>query len=198
MTTTPHSKPNLLSGRTLFRAGLTLLLLATVFFLRYSIEQGWIGPVARVGLAAAAGSAMIGTGAAVARRRPAYGILLQGAGSAVLFVTGFAAHDHYGLTSETEGFIQLVAVATLTLVLAHRANSELLAGLGLGAAAAAPGIIAGQMAVPYTESVYLALIGAASTALFFRFGWWRAHAVAATVILSSTVLDIGDAIFADR
>lgn len=34
--------------------------------------------------------------------------------------------------------------------------------------------------------------------LFFRSGWWRAHAVAATVILVSTVIDLGGAIFNDR
>jgi len=190
MTTTPTSRPELLSGRTLFRAGLALLVLAAAFFLRYSIEQGWIGPVARIGLAAGAGLTMIGAGLAVDRRRPAYGILLQGAGAAVLFMTGFAAHDHYGLTSGTESFIQLVAVSTLTLGLAHRANSELLAGMGLGAAAAAPALIDGRMSLVGAETAYLAVIGVISTVIFFRSGWWRAHTFAAITVLASATLDL--------
>lgn len=194
MTTSPTSRPDFLSGRTLFRAGLTLLVLAAVFFLRYTIEQGWIGPLARVALAAGAGVVMIGAGLGVARRRTAYGILLQGAGVAVLFLTAFAAHDHYALTSTTEAFIQLVAVAGLTIFLAHRSDSELLAGLGLGAAAASPALIDGRMALPGAETVYLLLVGGISTVLFFRSGWWRAHIIAAGAVLASAALDLGGSI----
>jgi uncharacterized membrane protein len=197
MTTTSPSKPDLLSGRTLFRAGLALLVLATVFFLRYSIEQGWIGPVARVALAAGAGSLLIGAGMAVGRHRAAYGILLQGTGSAVLFLTGYAAHHHYELTSATEGFLQLAAVSAVTLALARRSSSELLAGIGLGTAAAAPAVIDGRMSIVAAESVYLATIGALSTVLFFRAGWWRSHTVAASAILGSVLVDLGGVVRLD-
>ncbi|MEX2423568.1 MAG: DUF2339 domain-containing protein [Acidimicrobiia bacterium] len=196
MTTSP-SKPELLSGRTLFRAGLALLVLATAFFLRYSIEQGWIGPIARVALAAGAGSLLIGAGMAVGRDRAAYGVLLQGTGAAVLFLTGYAAHHHYGLTSATEGFLQLAAVSALTLALARRSNSELLAGIGLGTAAAAPALIDGRMSVVGAESVYLATIGALSTVLFFRAGWWRSHTMAAGAIAVSVLVDLGAAVGVD-
>lgn len=197
MTTTTRSKPDLLSGRTLFRAGLALLVLATVFFLRYSIEQGWIGPIARVALAAGAGTVLIGAGIAVESRRAAYGILLQGTGAAVLFLTGYAAHHHYELTSATEGFLQLAAVSALTLALARRSNSELLAGIGLGTAAAAPALIEGRMGVPGAETAYLIAIGAMSTVLFIRAGWWRSHTVAAGAILVSVLVDIGGVVNLD-
>lgn len=197
MTTTSPSKPDLLSGRTLFRAGLALLVLATAFFLRYSIEQGWIGPVARVALAAGAGSLLIAVGMAVGRHRAAYGVLLQGTGAAVLFLTGYAAHHHYELTSATEGFLQLAAVSALTLALARRSSSELLAGIGLGTAAAAPALIDGRMSLVGAESVYLATIAALSTVLFFRAGWWRSHTVAASAILGSVLMDLGGGVRVD-
>ena len=192
MTTTTPSKPDLLSGRTLFRAGLALLLLATAFFLRFSIEQGWIVPLARVALAAAAGLVLVGAGMGVGRHRAAYGNLLQGTGAAVLFLTAYAAHHHYGLTSTTEGFVQLVAVSALTLGLAHRAGSELLAGIGLATAAAAPALIGGRIGVVGAEALYLTTIGVVSTSMFFRAGWWRSHTVAAGAILGSVLVDIGD------
>ena len=47
-----EAKPNdLLSGRTLFRLGLALVILSVTFLFRYSIQQGWFGPLARVGMA---------------------------------------------------------------------------------------------------------------------------------------------------
>jgi uncharacterized membrane protein len=172
----------------MFRVGLGLIVLSAVFFLRYSIDQGWIGPLARVALAAGAGLGLIGVGVAV--RRPAYGVLLQGAGVVVLFLTAYAAHDHYGLTSTTEAFLQLAVVSTLTLGLAERSKSELLAGLGLVAAAVAPALIDGRMAVSEAETGYVLAVALASTVLAFRHGWMRAQVATAAGIAVSIALDL--------
>jgi hypothetical protein len=160
MTNTHSPKPAFLSGRTLFRVGLALLVLSAVFFLRYSIEQGWLGRLARVALAGGAGLSMIGVGLWIAKR--AYGLMLQGAGAAVVFFTVYAAHDHYGLTSTTDAFVQSMAAAALTLALAHRNRSELLAGLGL--------------------------VGAA--ALFFREGWIRMQVGTGLALLAAVLIDV--------
>jgi uncharacterized membrane protein len=194
----PSPAPNLLSGRTLFRLGLALLVLAAVFLLRHSIEQGWIGPLARVALAGGAGLAMVGTGLAVSSRRPAYGILLQGAGAAVLFFTAYAAHAHYELTSTAEAFMQLVAVAVLTLGLAHNTRSELLAGLGLTAAAAAPTLIEGRLAIAEAEIGYIVVIAGVSSFLFFRNGWSRMHSTTALALLTSVAVDVVPGLADDR
>jgi uncharacterized membrane protein len=188
MTNTHSPKPAFLSGRTLFRLGLGLLVLSAVFFLRYSIEQGWLGPLARVALAGGVGLSMIGVGLTIHKR--AYGLMLQGAGAAVVFLTVYAAHDHYGLTSTTEAFVQLVAAATLTLVLAHRSRSELLAGLGLVGAAAAPTLIEGRMAVPWAEIGYIVLVGVVSTSLFFREGWIRMQVATGLALLTAVAIDV--------
>ena len=188
MTNTHSSRPAFLSGRTLFRLGLALLVLSAVFFLRYSVEQGWLGPLARVALAGSAGLSMIGVGLSIAKR--AYGLMLQGAGAAVVFFTVYAAHDHYGLTSTTEAFVQLVAAATLTLALAYRSRSELLAGLGLVGAAAAPTLIEGHMAVPGAELGYIALVGVVSTVLFFREGWIRMQVGTGLALLAAVLIDV--------
>ncbi len=89
---------SLLTGRTLFRTGLALVILSVTFLLRYSIEQGWFGPLARVGLAAAAGAIMIGTGLALNQGRRLYANLLQGGGAAILYLTAFAAHRWMAVT----------------------------------------------------------------------------------------------------
>lgn len=195
---TSTNTPSLLSGRTLFRLGLALLVLSAVFFLRFSIEQGWLGPLARVAMAGIAALAMIGAGIGVGARRPAYGILLEGAGAAVLFFTAYAAHDHYGMTSTTEAFLQLVAVAALTLGLAHRSHSELLAGLGLTAAAAAPALIEGRFALTEAEIGYAALVGIVSTVLFFRHGWIRMQVAAGLALLGAVIVELAPALADDR
>lgn len=187
--TEPSTQPrDLLNGRTLFRIGIALVVLSAVFLLRYSIEQGWLGPLARVALAGGAGVTMIGVGLVVASRRAVYGTMLQGGGSAVLFVTAYGAHALYDLSTTSEAFLQLVAVAAVTVALALRSRSEVLAGIGLLAAAAAPTLIEGRLA--FGESGYAALVGAVSTALFLRLGWTRLQVTTGLALLASVAIDI--------
>src|SRR5438876_123798 len=70
----------------LLRIGVLILVMGIGFFLKYSIEHGLIGPVARVCLAAAAGLAMLIAGTQMLGRR--YHLLgqgLLGAGLATLY-----------------------------------------------------------------------------------------------------------------
>ncbi len=187
-----ESKPaaDLLSGRTLFRLGLALVILAVTFLFRYSIQQGWLGPLARVGLAAVTGAIMIGIGLSISDRRRIYANLLQGGGSAVLYLTSFAAHRQYGLADTTEAFIQLAAVATVALVLAIRAGSDLLAGIGLLGAAAAPILIGGRLEVPGGDTAYLAVVGIAATVLLLRLRWLFSYVVAVAAITFVVSLEV--------
>lgn len=186
-----EAKPtDLLSGRTLFRLGLALVILSVTFLFRYSIQQGWFGPLARVGMAAAAGAIMIGIGLTLAEHRRLYANLLQGGGSAVLYLTAFAAHRQYELLDTTEAFIQLTAVATVTVVLALRARSELLAGVGLLGAATAPILVGGRLEVPGGDAVYLAFVGLAATVLLLRMRWLFSYVVAVTSITIAVSLEV--------
>ncbi|MDH3298810.1 MAG: DUF2339 domain-containing protein, partial [Gemmatimonadota bacterium] len=186
-----EAKPtDLLSGRTLFRLGLTLVILSVTFLFRYSIQQGWFGPLARVGMAAAAGAIMIGIGLTLSEQRRLYANLLQGGGSAVLYLTAFAAHRQYQLLDTTEAFVQLAAVATVTIVLALKARSELLAGIGLLGAATAPILIGGRLEVPGGDAAYLAVVGVAATVLLLRMRWLFSYVVAVASITVAVSLEV--------
>ena len=182
--------PDLLSGRTLFRVGLALVILSVTFLFRYSIQQGWLGPLVRVGLAATGGAAMIGIGVTLSEARRVYANLLQGGGSAVLYLSAFAAHRQYGLIGTTEAFIQLAAVATVTIVLALRSKSELLAGVGLLGAATAPILIGGRLEAPGGDAAYLTVVGIAATVLLLRMQWLFSYIVAITSITFAVSLEV--------
>ncbi len=181
---------DLLSGRTLFRLGLALVILSVTFLFRYSIEQGWFGPLARVGMAATAGAIMIGIGMSLSERRRIYANLLQGGGSAVLYLTAFAAHRQYDLLDTTEAFVQLAAVATVTIVLALKARSELLAGIGLLGAATAPILVGGRLEVPGGDAAYLTVVGIAATVLLLRMRWLFSYVVAVSSITLAVSLEV--------
>ncbi len=186
---TTRPTPDLLSGKSIFRIGLGLVILAAVMFFRYSVEQGWIEPPVRVALAGLAGIAMIVTGLNVTERRPAYGTLLQGGGSAVLYLTAFAAHHRYQLIDPTSGFIGLVAVSSLVVLLAVRQRSQALAIVGVVGALAAPSLIDGRMLVFAGDAAYVAVVAAFGVFLFVRMVWLQLYLATVIGITTATTIE---------
>ncbi|MDJ0838367.1 MAG: DUF2339 domain-containing protein [Acidobacteriota bacterium] len=119
--------------------GGVVLVLATVYLFRYSIEKGWITPGLRVisGLTGGIGAII---GAEALRRRdfpwPAAG--LAGAGIAALYVSLWAAHFLYGFL-DTRVCFALMGLVTLGCGwLSLYQRSILVAALGLAGGFAAP------------------------------------------------------------
>ncbi|MDH3606175.1 MAG: DUF2339 domain-containing protein [Acidimicrobiia bacterium] len=196
--TTPSST-EFITPRALARLGLGLLLLALVFLFRWSIDQGFIGPLARVAIGAGASTVMIGIGLGLSRKRPLYARLLEGGGVAGLYMSAFAAHRLYDLMGTTEAFIQLVMVSAIAIGLAVREKAESLAVIGVIGAFAAPILIGGRLTGPPGEGGYVALVLMGVGLLYFLFGWRALLATASiggwTVVLVDIVriLDHGGA-----
>jgi len=88
-------------------AGAVVLLLATGFFLRWSIQRGLLGPSARVLLGLLFGVAMLSGGVILRRRRDlAYlSIGMAGFGLGALYLSLYAAHARYALISPAAAFL---------------------------------------------------------------------------------------------
>ncbi|MEM8601653.1 MAG: DUF2339 domain-containing protein [Bacteroidota bacterium] len=109
------------------RLGIALLLIGLAFLFRYSIEQGWVGPLVRVGFGVALGAGLIGLGLRLRPKRLRYGQALMGGGLAVLYTTLFAAFQLYELLSYPVAFGAMLGVTALGFVLAHRCGDVLAA-----------------------------------------------------------------------
>jgi len=100
-------------------AGATIMVLGIGFFLKYSFEHGWIGPVARVVLGMLAGLAMLGAGEAARRR--SYRLLSQGltgGGMGALYLSIFAASSFYHLLDVGTAFLFMGLVTATGISLA--------------------------------------------------------------------------------
>ncbi len=127
----------LLGGNTLLRVGVLLLFLGLAFLLRYATE-GLVLPVElRYAGVAASAIALLGLGWWLRRRNPAYALVLQGAGIAVLYLTVFAAMRLHPLLSAGMALALLVVVTCSSAILAVAQDA-----LGLAAAAALGGFAA--------------------------------------------------------
>jgi uncharacterized membrane protein len=112
--------------------GIFAILIGTSWFLKMAIERGWIGPVARVliGLAAAAGLVLWSENF---RRKglAAFSYSLKAIGSAVLYLTLWAAFHLYHLLPAEVALVAMVLVTAWNGFMAWSQDAELLAAYGL-------------------------------------------------------------------
>ncbi|WP_343578300.1 DUF2339 domain-containing protein [Pseudomonas sp.] len=134
----------LLGGNTVLRVGVVLLFLGLAFLLRYATEGMTMPPQGPYIGTAFAALALLGLGWWLRQRRPAYALVLQGTGVAVLYLTVFAGIKLYPAMNHGEvlidpqaGFALLVAVTLFSAILAILQDA-----LGLAAAAALGGFAA--------------------------------------------------------
>jgi uncharacterized membrane protein len=163
------------------------LALGGIFLVRYSIEQGWIGPGVRVMLGALLGGALVSAGEWLRRRENLEGIaglpsahipsILTAAGTTVCYATVFAAYGLYGFIGPVAAFFLLgiVALATLAAALLH---GPALAALGLVGAQVTPLLVATDKPNYWALYIYLAVVTAAAFVLS-RLRLWRWLAVTA-------------------
>ena len=136
-------------GATWFnRIGAIILLLAVAFFVKYSFDQGWLGPTTRVLLGAAAGLAMVASGEfALARKLRQFAVGLIGGGVAMLYVSAFAAHSFYHLIGLNTAFATYCVISALGTILAVHGRLQALAILSLiGAFLTPPALSTGRNA----------------------------------------------------
>jgi uncharacterized membrane protein len=150
------------------------LALGGVFMVRYSIEQGWIGPGVRVGLGALLAAALVVAGEWLRRserRSDIAGVsaadipsILTAAGTTVAYATVWAAYALYGFLGAPAAFVLLGVVALVTLA-AALLHGPALAALGLLGAEVTPLLAASDKPDYWALYIYLAIVTAAAFAM---------------------------------
>ncbi|MGP9812430.1 DUF2339 domain-containing protein [Rhodopseudomonas sp. NSM] len=169
--------------------GLTLAL-GGFFLVRYSIEQGLLGPGVRVLLGGLFALALLGAGEWTRRKEdisdlralPIANIpaILTAAGTAVAFATVYASYALYDFLAPASAFILLglVALGTMAAALLH---GPALAGLGVVAGFVTPLLVSSETPDYWALYIYLAVVTAASFGLA-RIRLWRWLAVTTIVL----------------
>ena len=152
-------------------AGISLVL-AAVFFLRYSIESGWLQPPVRVtiGVIVAVGLLIVCERKA-ARRYPVTANALDAAAVAILFSTFFSAHALWNLIPATVTFALLALVTAVAVLLSIRRESLFIAVLGLLGGFATPALLSTGENRPIPLFAYLLLLNIGLAWVAYRRRW---------------------------
>ncbi len=151
------------------------LALGAIFLVRYSIEQGLIGPGMRIALGFLLSISLFGVGERLRRRDRALQLpiftradipaILTAAGGIAAFATIYAAHALYGFIGAGSAFLLLTAAGLATLFLSS-IHGPALAALGALGSYAAPLLVSSTEPQPlpvvlHTLAVTAAVLGIA-------------------------------------
>ncbi len=167
--------------------------LGGLLMVRYSIEQGYFGPTARVTMGLMFAAALAAAGEWFRRGERDLGLtaipaahipgILTAAGSLTAFGAIFAGHALYDLIGPATAFVLLGAIGLAT-VFAAALHGPVLGALGLVGAYAAPLLVSSQKPSPWPVVLYLAVIAAATMGLarLRRWLWLAGLAVGGAVL----------------
>ena len=152
-------------------AGIALVL-AAVFFLKYSVEHGWLSPTIRATIGLLTGTALL----VICEMRVARGYVatanaMHGAGIAILYSTLFATHALWHLLPAGVVFALMLVVTAVAVMLSIRRDSVFIALLGLMGGFATPALLSTGENRPIGLFTYLLLLNAGLAWVAFRKNW---------------------------
>jgi uncharacterized membrane protein len=165
-------------------AGIALVL-AALFFLRYSVEHGWLKPWVRATIGLVTGSVLIGVcELKVARGYKYTANAMHGAGIAILYATLFATYALWHLTSATVVFGGMILVTAVAVALSIVRDSMFIALLGLIGGFATPAMLSTGENRPFGLFGYLLLlnVGLAWVAMKKRWPVLTVISIAFTIV----------------
>ncbi len=165
----------LFGGNTIVKVGVLILFLGLAFLLRYAAERITTPPELRYAGVALLGAVLLGLGWRLRERTDraggsGYGLILQGAGIGVLYLTALAAMRLGALLAPELAFAFLFAVALLSAVLAVAQNAPWLAYVAAAEGFAAPVLVSTGSGNALALFSYLAVLNIG----IFAVAWFKA------------------------
>jgi hypothetical protein len=168
--------------------GITLVI-AALFFAKWSIDQGFFSPVIRIALLLLAGTAAL-VWAEVNLRRgyQTTANAVSGAGVVILYVAFYAGHSLYQLIALPVAFAGMSVVTLVAGVIAVRYAAQFTALIGLAGGLATPVLLSTGVDRPVAFFSYLVLLTVGFLYVAERRGW---ASVTALSLIGSAMLELG-------
>ena len=158
-------------GNWLVRAGVAVLFIGFSFLVRLAIEYKLFPLELRLLAVGAAGAAMVFVGFRLAKKRPEYGITLQGGGIAVMYLTSFVSFRLYDLLADSTAMVLMMVITALGVVLALRQHAQWLSVVSMIGGFFVPVLIASEDGSHVMLFSYYAILNMGILAIAFYKDW---------------------------
>ncbi|HEV8082058.1 MAG TPA: DUF2339 domain-containing protein [Chitinophagaceae bacterium] len=123
------------------KIGIAILVLAIGFFVKFAIDNNWIGPVARVGIGLLCGGILVFLAHKLRKNYQAFSSVLVGGGLAVFYFTITLAYHQFHLFSQTMAFAIMIVITIFAVVLSILYDRQELAIIALVGGFSAPFLV---------------------------------------------------------
>jgi len=172
------------------KIGIAILVLAIGFFVKYAIDNDWVGPAGRVGIGVLAGSILIGIAHKLRNSYKAFSSVLVGGGVAVLYFTITLAYHQFHLFNQTAAFIILIVITCFAVALALLYDKQELAVIALVGGLSSPFMVSSGQANYNALFIYLVVLNSGLLIIAYNKAWriLNISAFALTVIITGGVV----------
>jgi uncharacterized membrane protein len=131
-----------IGGNILNKVGIGILIIGIGIFVKYAIDQDWIGPIGRVLIGLLSGSILLGVAHKLREHYKAFSSVLLGGGIAVMYFSVAIAFHQYQLLSQPVAFGLMCGITAATVVFSLAYNRQEIAVLALLGAFSTPFLVA--------------------------------------------------------
>ncbi len=155
----------------LSKIGITTLVLGIAYFIKYAIDQNWIGETGRVAIGVLIGIGIIGITHKLRAKYLAFSALLAGGGISVLYISITLAYREYELFSQTTAFIILIVITILSVLLSLYYNQRILAIFSILGGFASPLLVSSGTGSYITLFSYIFILNTGMLILAYKKKW---------------------------
>lgn len=172
------------------KIGIAILVLTIGFFVKFAIDNNWIGPVGRVGVGVLCGAILVVIAHRLRKNYKAFSSVLVGGGLAVFYFTITLAFHQFHLFGQTAAFIILIGITVFAVVLSMLYDRQELAIIALIGGFSSPFMVSTGQANYSALFIYLAILNAGLLVIAYNKLWRILNIVSfgLTVVVYASVL----------
>lgn len=172
------------------KIGIAILVLAIGYFVKFAIDNNWIGPIGRVGIGVLCGGILISVAHRMRNSYQAFSSVLVGGGLAVLYFTITLAYHQFHLFNQTTSFIILIVITCFAVLLSLLYDKQELAVIALIGGLVSPLMVSGEHANYHALFIYLIILNTGLLFMAYRKSWriLNTAAFGLTAIMFSAIL----------
>ncbi|HEY2582382.1 MAG TPA: DUF2339 domain-containing protein, partial [Mucilaginibacter sp.] len=169
------------------KIGIAILVLAIGFFVKYAIDNNWVGPVGRVGIGIFCGGILVAFAHRMRNSYKAFSSVLAGGGLAIFYFTITLGYQQFHLFSQIAGLVILSGITIFAVILSLLYDKQELAVIALIGGFASPFMLSNGNANYNGLFIYLLILNIGLLTIAY-FKAWR--------ILNSSSFVLSVAVFA--
>jgi len=153
------------------KIGIAILVLAIGFFVKYAIDNDWIGPVGRVGIGILCGGILTGLAHRLRTNYKGFSSVLVGGGLAIFSFTIALAYHQFHLFNQLTSFIIMIVITVFAVMLSILYNRQELAIIALVGGFAAPFMVSNGNGDYQTLFSYLLVLNTGLLVIAYNKAW---------------------------